>query len=62
MVFRRLLPGMVNLSRCAGEDAAKRLVRVIGSARCKELLRAGPITLTLGATRLDHSRAAGEVQ
>jgi len=43
---------------------------VIGSARCKALLRAGPITLTLAALRLNHrvkcpvaylSREAGEV-
>ena len=30
----------------AGEVAAERRVRAIGSARCKALLRAGPITLT----------------
>jgi hypothetical protein len=45
----------------AGEVAAKRRVRAIGSARCKALLRAGPITLTLGAARLDLSHFAGEV-
>jgi hypothetical protein len=56
-----------NLSRFAGlsresdRRAAQRPVRVIGSARCKALLRGDPITLTLGAAHLDLSRSAGEV-
>ncbi len=64
-----------NLSRFAGEvdGALAPRVRVIGSARSiamprnkmapadKKMQRAGPITLTLAAARLDLSRAAGEV-
>jgi len=50
----------------AGEVAAKRRVRVIGSAhslvRHAAGLRGDPITLTLGAPRLDLSREAGEVR
>jgi hypothetical protein len=53
---------LLNLSRFAGEEAAQRPVRVTGSAGCKALLRGDPITLTLAASRLNLSRAAGEVQ
>jgi hypothetical protein len=53
---------LLNLSRFAGEEAAQRPVRVIGSAGCKALLRGDPITLTLATSRLNLSRTAGEVQ
>jgi hypothetical protein len=45
----------------AGEDGAKRRVRVIGSARSAFTLCADPIALTLAALRLDLSRFTGEV-
>jgi hypothetical protein len=47
----------------AGEvDGAKApRVRVVGSAHCVKVERGDPITLTLAASRLDLSRAAGEV-
>ena len=43
---------IVNLSRFAGEVAAQRPVREIGSAQSIAMLRGDPITLT--ASRLDH--------
>jgi hypothetical protein len=55
------LSRFAGLSREADRQAAQRPLRVIGSARCKALLRGNPITLTLAASRLDLSRAAGEV-
>jgi hypothetical protein len=43
---------IVNLSRFAGEVAAQRPVREIGSAQSIAMLRGDPITLT--ASRLDY--------
>ena len=54
--------GFLNLSRAARGRGRRReaaRVRVIGSARCFGRQCADPITLTLGASRLDLSRSRG---